>query len=407
MNDGSALANTPLARRINLPLLTFYGLGTILGAGIYVLIGKVAGASGLLAPLAFLVAAIVAGVTALSYCQLVVHFPKSAGEAVYVEQAFQRSLLTIIVGYLIVFTGVVSAATLANGFVGYLQSFWDVGRNTAIVMVVVAMGLVAIWGVAESLTLAAVITLIELTGLLLIVGVAGEGLRYFPEMAGSLLVATNWQQWLGVTSGAFLAFYAFIGFEDMVNLAEEVKQPETTMPKAIIIALLLSSLLYVLVAVVAILGLPLDELAASKAPLRDLVIDDNPEVADWISVISLFAIINGVLIQIIMASRVLYGMSVQGNSFGGFSRVWPRTQTPWLATLFVTTLVAVAALWLPLVTLAKTTSFIILVIFTLVNLALWWLLRSERVQRSAGLHSWPAIGACLCLGLLLMQTIGS
>jgi basic amino acid/polyamine antiporter, APA family len=394
-----------LARRISLPLLTFYGLGTILGAGIYVLAGKVAAVSGLLAPLAFLLAALVAAVTGLSYCQLVVNYPKSAGEVCYVDEGFHWPVLSQLVGFLVVFTGVVSAATLANGFVGYLSSFIDIQPTLAIMGVLLAMTALAVWGIAESLWLAALITVIELSGLFLLVGFNLDVLADFPARAGELLVPDTGVQWVAAMSGAFLAFYAFIGFEDMVNIVEEVKQPERVMPKAIVIALALSTLMYLWVAVVAVLAMPLEQLSASGAPLKDLLQAQHPQVAQWVGVISLFAIVNGVLIQLIMASRVLYGMADQGRAPSWLAQVWGVTRTPAVATLLMGGLTLLAAVWLPLVTLAKATSFIILVIFTLVNLALIRLRQRPGFVPLSSIPSWPILGALLCLVLLSFQLI--
>ncbi len=392
-----------LARRISLPLLTFYGLGTILGAGIYVLAGKVAAAAGLLAPLSFVMAATVAGITGLSYCQLVVNYPRSAGEVCYVDEGFHRAWLSRLVGALVVFTGIVSAATLANGFVGYLNSFFSLSPALTILALMLLMTAVAVWGIAESLWLAAVITLIELSGLFLLIGFNLEVLTLLPDQMAQLWVPNSGAQWFAVTSGAFLAFYAFIGFEDMVNIVEEVKSPQTTMPKAILWALILSTLLYVWVAVVAVLAMPLSELAESGAPLKALLQTDHPQVATWVGVISLFAIVNGVLIQLIMASRVLYGMADQGRAPKVFSRVWSLTRTPVIATVSVGIVTLMVALWLPLVTLAKATSFIILVIFTLVNFSLLRLRRQPDFVPLTSVPSWPLLGALLCLGLLGFQ----
>ncbi len=402
-DQGASASSTTLARRISLPLLTFYGLGTILGAGIYVLAGKVAAVSGVLAPLAFLLAALVAAITGLSYCQLVVNYPKSAGEVVYVDKGFRRPALSQLVGFLVVFTGIVSAATLANGFVGYLNSFITVHPTFAIFFVLILMTALAIWGIAESLWLAAAITVIELSGLLLLVGFNLDVLLLLPERAGDLLVPDSGMEWAAAVSGAFLAFYAFIGFEDMVNIVEEVKQPRRTMPIAIVLALALSTLMYLWVAVVAVLAMPLDELAASGAPLKDLLQVQHPVVARWVGVISLFAIVNGVLIQLIMASRVLYGMAEQGRAPKRFAQVWAKTRTPALATVVVGGITCLAALWLPLVTLAKATSFIILVIFTLVNLALIQVRKKPDFVLLDRVPSWPILGAILCMALLGFQ----
>jgi len=392
-----------LARRIGLPLLTLYGLGTMLGAGIYVLVGKVAASAGMLTPLAFIVAAIIAYFTALSYCQLVARYPMSAGEACYVEHGFNRKNYGIMVGYLVIFTGIVSSATLINGFVGYLSYFIYLPRYMIIIFMLMILGLIAAWGIAESLWLAAVFTLIEVFGLLLVIVVAG----------GELPDSTLWQQafipdnalvWGGVLSGAFLAFYAFIGFEDMVNIAEEVKNPKQNMPRGIILALIIASLLYVLVAFVAVFSLPQSELAASDAPLKDILVPHHPMAGTLISVISLFAILNGLLAQLIMASRVLYGMAFQGRAPVFLAAVSKRTKTPIMATIIISAVVLIFALWLPLVTLAKTTSFIILIIFALINLSLWRIQRREPIDRTNKRGSWPLTGAALSLLLIGVQS---
>lgn len=399
-------ASTPtLSREIGLVLLTLYGLGTILGAGIYVLVGKVAANAGMLAPLAFVVAAIIAAITGLSYCQLVINYPKSAGEVSYIEQGFRRPALSNLTGYLVVFTGVVSAATLANGFSGYLSSFMAVTHSAAIIAVVVLMTGLAIWGIAESLWLAAVITVIEVSGLFIILAFNADVVTQLPSRAASLLVPLSLGDAMAVMSGAFLAFYAFIGFEDMVNIVEEVKQPERIMPKAIVLALSIATVLYLCVAVVAVLGLPLEQLEHSSAPLRELLEQKHAGAARWVGVISLFAIVNGVLIQIIMASRVLFGMAQQQRAPKAFGKVSARTRTPVIATVVVGSLVLLAALWLPLVTLAKTTSFIILVIFTLVNVALWRLRKRDDFKVSPDIPHWPRLGAVLCVALLLIQVV--
>lgn len=399
----SSKAEPQLARLIGLPLLTFYGLGTILGAGIYVLVGKVAATAGMLAPLAFLAAALVAVITGLSFCQLVVRYPQSAGEARYVEEGFHRAWLTILVGYLVVFNGTVSAATLANGFVGYFSTFSQLEPQLALVLVVLVMGGIALWGIAESLWLTAVITVVEISGLILVVALGGDALEQLPERLNELFLPTSWMALTGVISGAFLAFYAFIGFEDMVNVVEEVKQPSKIMPKAIILAVVLSSILYLLVAAVAVLGLPISELAASEAPLRDLIAVNYPQAGSWIGVISLFAIVNGILIQIIMASRILYGMAMQQRAPMVFAKVSRLTKTPWISTLIVTSLVLAAGLWLPLVSLAKATSFVTLVVFVLVNITLWILVRRGEINPNTGMPSWPLLGAVLCAELLAFQ----
>ena len=159
----------PLNRCITYPLLTLYGLGTILGAGIYVLIGKVAANAGLYAPVAFLLAAIVAGFSGYSYAALSSRFPKSAGEVNYVQSAFGIEFLSVVVGLLVVVTGIVSAATLANGFVGYADVFITLPASLVIVVLVVLMTFIAAWGIKQSMLVIGVVTLIEIGGLLWVI----------------------------------------------------------------------------------------------------------------------------------------------------------------------------------------------------------------------------------------------
>lgn len=380
-------APVALKRSLTLGLLTLYGLGTILGAGIYVLVGRVAGIAGMHAPLAFVVAALLAGLTGLSYAELAARFPRSAGEAVYVQEGLRRRPLSVLVGLLIVLTGVVSAATIANGFVGYLQVFVPVPDALAIVVLVLLLGLLAAWGITESVVAASAVTLVELGGLVFIIYIAGGSLAELPARWPELVPPPDAGTWQAIFLGAFLAFYAFIGFEDMVNVAEEVKDPARTLPRAILIAIGLSTALYLLVALVAVLALPPAELAESRAPLALIYERATGSAPTLISVVSLFAVVNGALIQIIMSSRVLYGMSREGWLPAMLGRVSPLTRTPLPATAFVTVVVLVLAMVLPLVTLAQATSFVILIVFALVNLSLVRIKRRE--PRPAGVRMVP------------------
>ena len=327
--------NKSLKRSLGLWLLVFYGLGNILGAGIYVLVGKVAGEAGYYTPLSFMLAAFVAAFTAFTYAELSARYPVSAGEAVYLQKGFEQTWLSKLGGLLIAASGMLSAATLVRGFSGYLQVFVEQPDWLLIVIVLFVLGLIAIWGISESIKIAAVFTVLEIAGLLLIIIVGSSKLNTLPDVVTTLPPLTDLQIWPGIFLGAFLAFYAFIGFEDMVNVVEEVKDPEKTMPRAIIIALIISTLLYALVSLIAIVNLSPGELSVSKAPLADVYTSATGERPIVITLISLFAVINGALIQIIMASRVFYGMSNRGWLPDIFSQVYQRTQTPVFATVFV------------------------------------------------------------------------
>ncbi len=394
---------TGLRRRLTLPLLTFYGLGTIVGAGIYVLIGAVAGRAGLFAPVAFLMSALIAALTAHSYAELSARFPKSAGEAVYVRQGFGSPMLATLTGLAVIVTGVVSAATIANGFAGYLRVFAEYPATLVIVLFTIALCAIAVWGILESVLIATIITLLSIAGLLIVVYLASDALFTLSENWQSLRPPLELGAWTGITFGAFLAFYAFIGFEDMVNVAEEVKNPRRTLPLAIYLALILAAFLYVLVALVAVLSLDVETLAASEAPLVDVVAAaGNTDAGPMIAVFSLLSVTNSALAQIIMASRILYGMSRDSALPAWFASVSPQTNTPIRATVFTGLVVMLFALALPLVTLAEITSFVIIVVFTLVN-ASYFRLRM-RADSGRRLAITPLIAIALCLFLLSVQS---
>ena len=365
------MTDSPALRRsLNLPLVILYGLGNILGAGIYVLIGKVAGAAGYLAPFSFLVASVIAGITAFSFCELSSRFPVSAGEAVYIKEGFRNPRLSLAVGLLIILTGVVSAATMTKGFVGYLNVFLELPPELVIIGLLALLGMVAVWGIAESVTVAAAFTVLEIVGLLLVLFVTMPALEQLPARRDEFIPTMDLTVWSGVFGGAFLAFYAYVGFEDMVNLAEEIKNSRRTLPIAILLSLAVATTIYVLVALSSVLVLTPEQLRISDSPLSDIYRAATNQNPWFISIVSLCAVINGALIQIIMGSRVAYGLAKQGLISGALAKVNPRTQTPIFSTGVITGLIVIAALWLPIETLARTTSYLLLVLFCMVNLAL-------------------------------------
>ncbi|MES9961783.1 MAG: amino acid permease [Sedimenticola sp.] len=375
-----------LRRSLNLPMITLYGLGTTIGAGIYALTGKVAGTAGMLAPWAFLLASVMAAFTALSFAEMSSRFPRSAGEAVYVREGLGLPLLSTLVGLLVVLAATVASATLATAFVGYLGAFTALPEWFTILLFVMVLGVVAALGINESVLTAAFITLVEIGGLLLVIWVAREGFATLPGRVPELFTVDGFQAWHGLLAASLLAFYAFLGFEDMVNVAEEVKRVERMLPLAIIITLVVTTLLYMLVSMAAILTVPLEQLGESEAPLALVYELNTGQDSTLVGVVALFAIINGALVQVILASRVLYGLANLGSIPGGLAYIHPRTRTPLVATALVTLLVVVLALWLPLVELATATSVITLVVFSLVNLSL---LRLKGQPAPAGVWTVP------------------
>ena len=407
-----------LARRINLFWLTLYGLGTTVGAGIYVLVGKVAGEAGTLAPLSFLLAAGLAGMTALSFAELAGRMPRSAGEALYVREGFRSQALSMAAGLAVALAGIVSAAAILSGAAGYLQDLLPLPQPLLITAATLLLGAVAAWGIKQSVVVAGLVTLIEIGGLLLIVAAGwlgpgsgveiGSGVGVGPGAGVGPALALG--AFGGILGGSLLAFYAFIGFEDMVNVAEEVQDVERVMPRAIVWTLALTTLLYLLVTAVAVEAVPVAELAASNAPLA-LVWERASGLSSYqLSAVAVVATLNGALIQMIMASRVFYGMAAQRSLPGFLGRIDPRTRTPLAGTLVAAALVLLFALALPIEDLARVTSLLTLAIFVLVNLALW---RIKRREGARSQHSgfkvprpWPLAAAITSLLFILASMTG-
>ncbi len=369
-------ADKPTLRRsLSLPLLVLFGLGTTIGAGIYVLLGEVVGRAGVFAAVAFLVASVLAGISGFSFAELSARFPRSAGEALYVRHGLNSRTLALVVGLMVVFAGSVSSAAIVHGFAGYAREVVDLPRDPIVVAAIIALGAVTVWGIRESVSLAAILTAFEIAGLVLVIGAGAWAVSTHGPVVQTETFSSLGAAGLGIGSAAVLAFYAFIGFEDLVNVAEEVRDVEHAMPRAILWTLAATLVLYVAVALVAVAVAPIDGLRASEAPLAYVFVMASGRSGAVIVAIGLFAVVNGALIQMIMASRVLYGLSALGWLPGPFGRIYPRTRTPVVATVFVVGVMTVLALWLPLVRLAELTSIATLIIFTLVNLALWRLKR--------------------------------
>ncbi len=301
-----------LRRSLNLPLLTLYGLGTTIGAGIYVLVGEVAGSVGTLAPVSFLVATALVAFSAFSFGELAARIPKSAGEAAYVREGLNLPRLATVTGLMVALAGIVSAATIINGSAGYVLEFANWPPWLVVVVAGSSIGVIAAWGILESVTIAAIITVVECGGLFAVLGAAQYGGIDLTGRWRELVPPAEFAAWGSIFSGSVLAFYAFIGFEDMVNVAEEVKDIERTMPRAITLTLIATAILYIAIVSVAVLTVSPGELAQSRAPLA-LVFERGAGVSSGpLSLIAIVATLNGALIQMIMAARVVYGLSAQG-----------------------------------------------------------------------------------------------
>jgi basic amino acid/polyamine antiporter, APA family len=398
-----------LKRSLTLLPLALYGLGTTIGAGIYALIGEMALVAGFHMPVSFLIAAGLAALTGFTFVELSSRFPKAASESVYVQQGLNLNWLSVTVGLLVISAGTVSAAGIVNGFVGYLQSFTDIDRALIIFALVLFMAAVAAWGVGTSVLAAALVTVIELGGLLIVIGAGGEHLLELPTRLDDFLPTLDGTVWIGIFAGSFLAFYAFIGFEDIVNMAEETKNPTRVVPLAIVVTLGVTTVLYVLVSIVALMAVPLSELAGSAAPLKLVFARSTGGGGEVIGIIGILAMINGALIQLIMASRVLYGLAQRGALPAWLGRVNGRTRTPLNATLIVAVALLVLALWFRLGGLAQATSLITLGIFALVNLSLFrikWREAGTEKQPDFSVPLWvPLGGFVVSSGFLISKLV--
>jgi amino acid transporter len=365
------LPETPQLRRaLNAPLLTLYGLGVTVGAGIYVLVGATTAEAGTYAPVSFLLAAITVAFTAFSYAELSTRYPVSAGEAAYVEASFQQNWLTTFVGLAVAASGIISAAAVSIGAASYLQPLTGLSQPVLTLAVVGTMTLIAMWGITQSVVVAGIITVIEISGLALVIYWAFGATEPLGVPISQMIPPLTGSHWGGIGAASLLAFFAFIGFEDMANVAEEVKDPTKTMPRAIIWTLILATLVYVATSAAVLFAVPLSDLASSAAPLA-LVFETAPaELRQAFGMVAVVATVNGVLIQMIMASRVLYGLASRGHLPGFLAYVSPRSQTPVLATLCIATVILLLALSFPIAALAERTSQVVLAIFVLVNVAL-------------------------------------
>lgn len=396
-----------LLRALSLPTVVLYGLGVTVGAGIYVLLAVTVARAGIHAPLSFLLSAVVVAFSAASFSELAGRFPVSAGEAAFVEAGFGRAWPATLVGLLVVSTGVVSSAAIAIGSTGYLRQFLDLPQSALVLGVVLSLGAVAAWGIVESVLFASLFTLIEVGALIVVIstgvigapGIIGDIPRILPAFADGAA-------WAGVFGAGLLAFFAFIGFEDIVNLAEEVKRPRRTLPLAIFLSLGIATLIYMLLATVAVLRVPVEDLARADAPVSYVFQELTGMSPLAISLVAIVATLNGVVIQTIMASRVLYGLGRRGALPRWLATVHPRTRTPLAATGVVVAIVLTLALAFPLEQLAEMTSRIVLFVFALVNLALILIKRrdGETPAGATGFITWrwvPWAGVMTCAGMLI------
>ena len=406
------MANPPpeqLKRILSLPLVILYGLGITIGAGIYVLVGETAGRAGMLAPFAFIAAAIVMLFPALCFAELSGRYPFSSGAAQYVEESFGSRTIGLFIGILMISAGLVAASTISLGTVSYLSSLTNLPSWILLVAVVFSMGLICAWGIRESVIFAGIMTLLEIGGLLaVIVG----GFFSDPDLLTHIdkLMPVEWSSdvIISIIQASLLAFFAFIGFEGISNIAEETMEPRKTLPKAILLTLAISTAIYVLVVSVALLTVGPEDLATQPAPLSHLFARTTGLPATIITLVAIFATLNGVIVQIIMVSRLSYGLSSRGLLPAFLGTINEKTQTPFIATLLTVVAALAIALVFPVITLAEWTSRLILFVFAIVCVALVKLKFTSALPPSGTFEVnviVPVIGAIGCAALLIVDLI--
>ncbi len=371
-----------LRRAITPAMLLFFIVGDILGGGIYALVGEVGRETGGAIWAAFALALVMAAFTAGSYAELVGKYPRAGGAGLYVHRAFGRPFVSFIVAFAVVVSGITSASALARAFGGdYLSAFVDV---PVVLTALALLGLVAainLRGIEESVKLNVGFTVVEVGGLLLIVLVAGLAIAGGDAEPGRALEFKGDGSVLGAAlAGAALAFYALIGFEDSVNVAEETRDPARTYPRALFGGLAIAGALYMLVTVGASMVVPTGDLVDSSGPLLEVVRQGPLGIPEKLfAAIGLLALSNGALINMIMASRLLYGMAEESVVPGAFGRVLPGRRTPWFAIAFTSAIAAVLVATGDLGSLADTTVALLVVVFAVVNVSVL-VLRREPVE---------------------------
>ncbi|GAA3210015.1 APC family permease [Oerskovia jenensis] len=399
-------ATSPLSRTVGGRLLYVFILGDVLGAGVYALVGEMAGKVGGAVWLPLLVALGLSLLTAGSYAELVTKYPAAGGAAVFAERAFKVPIVSFLVGFCMLAAGVTSAAGLSLAFAGdYFGSFVDLPVVPVALVFLLLVAALNARGIQESLRANVAMTAIELSGLVLIVVLAAVVLtRGDAEPGRALEFTEGTTPALAVLSASLIAYYSFVGFETSANLAEEVKDVRRVYPRALFGALITAGAVYVAVGVAAVAVAPPEQLAGSTGPLLEVV-----KVADVVpervfAVVALVAVANGALLTMIMASRLTYGMARQGLLPAGLARVLPGRRTPWVA-IVATTLVAMGLVFTgDLGALAETVVLLLLVVFISTNVAVL-VLRKDTVPedhfRVATIV--PVLGAASCVLLLTQQ----
>ncbi len=391
-----------LKRELGLLEVTLSGIGIILGAGIYALIGKAAGLAGNSVWLSFAIASLIAVFTGLSYAELSSMFPKASAEHEYVRNAFGRKL-AFVIGWLIILSGVIGAATVALGFGGYFNAFFKVPVITSAIVLIAALSFLLFYGIKETARFVIIATLIETAGLVIVIFI---GLPYL----GKVDYFEMPYGWTGVFQASALVFFAYTGFEGIVKLSEETKSPEKTIPKGLILAIVVSIFLYITVALSAVSVMGWERLSTSDAPFADLAfLAFGSNAFILLTAIALFATANTVLMMMLGSSRIIYGMADSRTLPAILASVHTSRRTPWTAIL-VTMVVSILFIFAgDIAFVANVDNFTLFVTFFIINAALILLRYKEpemnrpfRVPLNAGRFPvLPFLGILSCVFMLV------
>jgi len=393
---------TKLRRELGLPAVTLSGVGIILGAGIYALLGEAAGMAGNAVWLSFAIAATIAGFSALSYAELSSMYPRASAEFEYVSNAFGRRL-AFVVGWLIIFSGILGAATVSLGFAGYFSDLVGFPVLPSAILILLVLAAILFSGIKETARVAITMTLIEIGGIIMVIliGLPYLGRVDYLELPSGVP---------GLLQASALVFFAYMGFEEMVKLSEETKNPEKNIPLALMIALAISIVLYMLVSLAAVSVVGWEQLAASRAPFAEVAsVALGPPAFTLISVIALFATANTALLMMMASSRIMYGMASSFSLPSLFARVHPRTRTPWTAIIAVALASMVFLFAGEIDFIASITNFTLFVTFVVINASVILLRyrapdvpRPFRIPGSIGtLPVLPVVGIVSSLFLLI------
>ncbi len=394
-----------LKRSLNLSLLIFYGLGIIIGAGVYVVTGDVVRIAGSSAIISFAIAGFLAFLTALCYAELATRYPEAAGAAAYVKEAFKSDRLSLFAGFIVTLVVLITAATIAHGAAFYAKIFFPLPTGILAGLIVVIFTAVACLGVKDSVRAAAIMTIVELTGLLLVVGAGWEPVLNIFDTHHDFIPVTT-EAWHAVLVGAFFAFFAFTGFENLANMAEEAENEERTIPYAIFASLAISTIIYMIVALVVIAGFSSEKPALPPSSLLSIMENSGWGLTRIFAFLAMIAISNGVLIQILMLARLFYGMAQRGLFPIWFS-ILSKRQVPVRATFIAGGLIILSTSLLPFESLLQLSTTLTLILFSLVSLSVWILHQRPGLTSPGFMASFwvPPLAVLGNIGLIMVQFI--